>query len=64
MTLLLDFRNAFGEVHHKLIDCVLEHHHVPEDIREINKIFYCCFKTSISTGGFVTDFVHMEKGVL
>ena len=29
---LLDLRNAFGEVHHNLIDCVLEHHHVPEDI--------------------------------
>ena len=29
---LLDLSNAFGKVHHNLIDCVLEHHHVPEDI--------------------------------
>ena len=34
---LLDLRNAFGEVHHNLTDCVLEHHHVPEDVREIVK---------------------------
>ena len=32
---LLDLRNAFGEVHHDLINCVLEYHHVPESIREI-----------------------------
>ena len=61
---LLDLRNAFGEVHHNLIDCVLEYHHVPENIREIVKNLYCCFKTSILTDEFVTDFVHMQKGVL
>ena len=58
---LLDLRNAFGEVHHNLINCVLKHHHVPEDVREIVKNLYCCFKTSMLTDGFVTDFVHMEK---
>ena len=42
----------------------MEHHHVPEDIREIVKNLYCCFKTSILNDGFVTDFEHMEKGVL
>ena len=61
---ILDLRNVFGEVHHNLIDCVLEHHHVPEDIREIVKNLYCCFESSTLTDGFVTDFVHMEKGVL
>ena len=52
---LLDLRNAFGEVHHNLTDCVPEHHYVPEDIREIVKNSYCCFKTSVLTDGFVTD---------
>ena len=42
----------------------MEYHHVPDDIREIVKNVYCCFKTSISTDGFVTDFVHMKKGDL
>ena len=61
---LLDLRNAFGEVHHSLIDCVLEYHHVSENIREIFKNLYCCFKTSILTDEFVTDFVHVQKGIL
>ena len=26
---LLDFKNAFGEVHHNLIPVVLDYHHVP-----------------------------------
>ena len=61
---LLDLRNAFGEAHHNLIDYVLEQHHVPDDIREIIKNLYCCFKTSMLTDGFVTDLIHMEEGVL
>ena len=60
----LDLRNAFGEVYLNSIDCVLENHHVPENIREIAKNLYCCFKTSVLTDGFVTVLVYMEKGVL
>ena len=47
-----------------IIDCVLEYHHVLENIRKIVKNLYCCFKTSVLTDEFVTDFVHMQKGVL
>ena len=43
----LDLRNAFGEVQHNLIDCVLKYHHVSEDIPEIVKNLHCCFKASI-----------------
>ena len=46
---LLELRNAFDEVHQNLTVCVLEHHHVPEDIREVVKNLYCCFKTSMLT---------------
>ena len=41
---LLGLRNAFGQVYHNLIDCVLEHHHIPEDIREIVKNLYVVLK--------------------
>ena len=61
---LLDLRNAFREVPHNLIDCVLEHHHVPGHIREIVKKLYCCLKSYMLNDGFLTGFVHMEKGVL
>ena len=61
---MLDLGNAFGEVHHNLIDYVLEYHHSPNDVREIVKNLYCCFKTFILSDGFVTDFVHMEISLL
>ena len=32
---LLDFTNAFGEVHHNLIYEVLEYHHVPNHIKNL-----------------------------
>ena len=62
--ILLDLDNAFGEVHHNLIDCVLVYHHIPEDIREIVKNLYCYFKTSILTDELVTYFIHLQNGVL
>ena len=60
----LDIRNAFGEVHHNLIDSILEYHHVPENIREIVKNLYSYFKISILTDEFFTDFVDKQKSVL
>ena len=32
LIILLDLKNAFGEVHHNLINSVLDYHHVPEAI--------------------------------
>ena len=29
---LLDLKNAFGEVHHNLIQSVLDYHHIPKDV--------------------------------
>ena len=60
---LLDLGNAFGKVHHNLIDCFLEYRHAPEGIRKIVKNLYYCFETSVLTYGFVTDLVHIEKSV-
>jgi hypothetical protein len=34
---LLDLKNAFGEVHHNLIQSVLDYHHIPKDVSEIIK---------------------------
>ena len=42
----------------------MEYYRVPEDDCKIVKKLYCCFKTSVVTNGFVTDFVHMGKDVL
>ena len=61
---LLDLRNAFGEVHHNLIETSLEYHHIPSDIREIIKIVYTDFKTCIVTDDYTTPTITVTKGVL
>ena len=61
---LLDLHNAFGEVHHNLIETSLEYHHIPPDVREIIKIIYTDFKTCIVTDNYTTPNIRVTKGVL
>ena len=61
---LLDLKNAFGEVHHNLIQSVLEYHHVPDHIEDIVGSLYTNFKTSVITSDFRTPFITVGRGVL
>ena len=61
---LLDLKNAFGEVHHNLIDKVLKYHHIPEHMRKIIRSLYTNFRISICTDSFKTEFVTVGRGVL
>ena len=62
---LLSLKNAFGEVHHNLIQSVLEHHHIPEQIESAIKcLYYTDFKTSIIASQFRTPFTNVGRGVL
>ena len=61
---LLDLKNAFGEVHHNLIQTVLDYHHIPDHIKFLIKSLYTDFKTSIITAEFSTPFISVGRGVL
>ena len=61
---LLDLKNAFGEVHHNLIQSVLGYHHKPEHIQFMIKSLYTNFKTSIITSDLNTPFLQVGRGVL
>ncbi|CAB4011028.1 Hypothetical predicted protein [Paramuricea clavata] len=61
---LLDLKNAFGEVHHNLIQSVLDYHHIPEHIKFVIKSLYTEFQTSIITSEFRTPFISVGRGVL
>ena len=61
---LLDLKNAFGEVHHNLIQSVLSYHHVPDHIKILIKSLYTDFRTSVITSQFNTPFIHVGRGVL
>src|SRR5712675_2005339 len=47
---LLDLRNAFGEVHHSLIRFSLQHHHVPADTINLIMSQYTGFYLNVSAG--------------
>ena len=61
---LIDLQNAFGEVHHNLIDTVLKYHHIPDDVIKIIRSLYSDFHITILTNSFSSDFIKVEKGVL
>ncbi|CAB3996693.1 Hypothetical predicted protein [Paramuricea clavata] len=61
---LLDLKNAFGEVHHNLIQSVLGYHHIPKHIQFMIKSLYTNFKTSIITSDLNTPFLLVGRGVL
>ena len=61
---LLDLKNAFGEVHHNLIQSVLDYHQIPKDVSEIIKSLYTDFNTAFITSEFSTPFITVGRGVL
>ena len=62
--ILLDLKNAFGEVHHSLITEVLNYHHMQEEIQKSISSLYTDFRTSVITKSFVTPFILVNRGVL
>jgi len=61
---LLDLKNAFVEVHHKLIQDVLSYNHIPEHIKCLVRNLYTDVKTSIITQHFNTPLITVGHGVL
>ena len=57
-------KNAFGEVHHSLIQSVLRYHCTFYAINCIVKILFSDFRLSIITNDFHTKYIAVEKGVL
>jgi len=61
---LLDLKNAFGEVHHNLIEEVLLYHHIPAKAKALISSLYTDFHTSVITDDFLTPAIPVRKGVL
>ena len=60
---LLDLKNAFGEVHHRLIPTVLQYHHIPEHFRKCVEDVYRDFYSSVVTEAYQTPFIKVNRGV-
>src|SRR5437867_12831204 len=61
---LLDLRNAFGEVHHNHIRSGLRYHHVPDFFIQVFTSVYSNFGVMISSGGHTTKNIIVKRGVL
>ena len=61
---LLELKNAFGEVHHKLIPEILKYHHIPDHMQHLILSLYLNFQTSILTTTFRILFITVGRGVL
>ena len=60
---LLDYKNAFGEVHHSLITEVLNYHHMPEEVQRLISSLYTGFHKSVITKSFATPFILVGQRV-
>ncbi len=63
---LLDLKNAFGEVHHSLIRFSLEHHHIPAETINLIMSQYNSFYLNVSASkcNLNSGPVHVKRGVL
>ena len=60
----IDLKNAFGEVHHNLIQEVLLYHHIPAKTKELISSLSIDFHTSAITDNYLTPAILVRKGVL
>jgi len=61
---LLDLKNAFGEVHHSLINSVLPYHHIPQTVQLLIANLYTGFHSSIIFYYFTTPAIPFQSEVL
>ena len=61
---LLDLKNAFGEVHHKLIIEILKYHHLPNEVQNMISDLYGNFTARIACKDYITGPILVERGVL
>ena len=66
VVVLLDLRNAFGEVNHKLISKSLVYHHVPQPIIDFIENIYkqASINVSLPHLNTATSAIHVNRGVL
>ena len=61
---LLDLKNDFGEIDHKLLLKLSKYHHIPDEIKLLITDYYKNYTITIATDMYVTDPLVIGKGVL
>jgi hypothetical protein len=59
----LDLANAYGTVHHKLIEFALSHYHAPPELTALVSNFYCNQQEIITCQQWTTNPINLQVGV-
>ena len=59
----LDLANAYGSVHHKLIDFCLQHYHAPKSFLDTIRSLYSSLGATVSSKSWSTRFIPLNVGV-
>ncbi len=62
--LRLDLANAYGSIHHKLVELALSRYHVPEKIRNLILDYYNNFSLRVSSRTSTSEWHRLEKGII
>lgn len=62
--LWLDLANAYGSIPHKLVETLLDQHHVSGKIRDISLDYYSCFSLRLTSGTITSAFHRLQKGII
>ena len=63
VALLIDLKNAFGEVDHSLVKFIYSYHHIPSKISDLLQRLYQNYFVSTRTKTFTTNPIKVGKGV-
>ena len=59
---LVDLKKAFGDVHHNLINSVLEYNNIPPQTKSSMSDLCVGFKASVMTASYSTPFTSIKRG--
>ena len=60
---LLDFKNAFGSVHHSYINLILRHYNIPSPLTNYIRNLYGGLKAQVKTKNWCTPYFEVRRGV-
>lgn len=64
VVLWLDLANAYGSIPHKLVETMLNRHHVPSKIKDLILDYYNNFRLRVTSGLVRSSWQQLEKGII
>ena len=62
--LWLNLASAYGSIPHKLVETLLDRHHIPGKVKDLILDYYSCFSLRVTSGTVASTFHQLEKGII